>query len=52
MMSPVAEPSEPANSKPLICPILCLCLTNHALDSFLEELLAADITSIIRVGSR
>ncbi|KAL4424087.1 hypothetical protein ABPG75_001388 [Micractinium tetrahymenae] len=33
-------------------PILCVCLTNHALDQFLEGLLDAGIDSIIRVGGR
>ena len=37
---------------PSSAPILCVCLTNHALDSFLEELLDAGITDIVRAGSR
>ncbi|KAG2423774.1 hypothetical protein HXX76_015050 [Chlamydomonas incerta] len=32
--------------------ILVVCYTNHALDSFLESLLAKGITSIVRVGGR
>jgi hypothetical protein len=32
--------------------ILCVCYTNHALDSFLEGLHAAGMTSIARVGGR
>ena len=38
--------------RPVIGPVLCVCLTNHALDSFLEELLDAGITNIVRAGSR
>lgn len=38
--------------RPVIGPILCVCLTNHALDSFLEELLDAGIKDIVRAGSR
>jgi hypothetical protein len=37
--------------KPQTGPILVVCLTNHALDSFLEGLLDVGIESIIRVGS-
>ena len=33
-------------------PILVVCFTNHALDQFLEGLLDAGITNIIRVGGR
>ena len=33
-------------------PILVECLTNHALDQFLEGLVAMGIQGIIRVGSR
>ncbi len=32
--------------------ILCVCYTNHALDQFLEALLAKGITSIVRIGGR
>ena len=32
--------------------ILVVCYTNHALDSFLESLIAKGITSIVRVGGR
>ena len=32
--------------------ILCVCYTNHALDSFLEALLDEGITSVVRVGGR
>ena len=32
--------------------ILCVCYTNHALDSFLEELLARGMKDIIRIGGR
>jgi hypothetical protein len=31
-------------------PIICVCLTNHALDQFLESLLDAGINGIVRVG--
>jgi hypothetical protein len=37
--------------RPDVGPILVLCLTNHALDSFLEGLLDVGITSIVRGGS-
>jgi len=30
--------------------ILCVCYTNHALDAFLEDLLDAGITNIVRMG--
>ncbi|KNC53025.1 uncharacterized protein AMSG_09316 [Thecamonas trahens ATCC 50062] len=33
-------------------PILCVCFTNHALDQFLEALLAVGMTKIARVGAR
>lgn len=33
-----------------IGPIWVVCLTNHALDQFLEDLLEAGISSIVRVG--
>ncbi|GAX83659.1 hypothetical protein CEUSTIGMA_g11084.t1 [Chlamydomonas eustigma] len=33
-------------------PLLVVCLTNHALDSFLESLLDEKIDSIVRVGGR
>ena len=32
--------------------ILCLCYTNHALDSFLEDLIDVGIKDIVRVGGR
>lgn len=37
---------------PRVGPILIVCFTNHALDQFLEELLAAGLTDIVRVGGR
>lgn len=30
--------------------ILCVCYTNHALDSFLEDMLSKGITNIVRIG--
>ena len=36
----------------LIGPLLVVCLTNHALDSFLVALLDFGITGIVRVGGR
>ncbi|KAF9203483.1 hypothetical protein BGZ49_006383 [Haplosporangium sp. Z 27] len=39
-------------SKVNCVPILCICYTNHALDQFLEHLLDAGITDIVRVGAR
>lgn len=42
-----------AGVKPHIGPILVVCLTNHALDSFLEDLLdSGATTSLVRVGGR
>ncbi|KAI9653976.1 MAG: hypothetical protein M1821_006837 [Bathelium mastoideum] len=35
-----------------IGPIICVCYTNHALDQLLEQLLAHEVTQIIRIGSR
>ena len=32
--------------------VLCVCYTNHALDSFLRDLLDVGITDIVRVGGR
>jgi hypothetical protein len=42
------------STKPHVGPILCVCFTNHALDSFLEGLLDAgvDLASIVRCGAR
>lgn len=39
-------------NKPLIGPLLVVCFTNHALDSFLEALLDVGIEDIIRVGGK
>jgi hypothetical protein len=36
----------------LTTPILCLCYTNHALDQFLESLIEAGMSGVVRVGSR
>ena len=36
---------------PVIGPILIVCLTNHALDQFLEALHNAGIRGIVRVGT-
>lgn len=33
-------------------PILVMCLTNHALDQFLQALIDAGIAGIVRVGGR
>jgi hypothetical protein len=40
--------------KPEVGPILCVCFTNHALDSFLEGMLDAGVpvTSMVRCGAR
>ncbi|CAI2169643.1 16377_t:CDS:2 [Funneliformis geosporum] len=35
-----------------IGPVLTICFTNHALDQFLEHLLDAKITNIVRLGTR
>ena len=32
-------------------PILAVCLTNHALDNFLDGLKAAGVTSLVRIGN-
>ena len=45
----VPDPSEVP--KPVTGPILIVCLTNHALDQFLESLHNADIKNIVRVGA-
>ncbi|KAL3153759.1 hypothetical protein ABBQ32_013348 [Trebouxia sp. C0010 RCD-2024] len=37
---------------PCIGPVLIICFTNHALDQFLEGLVAAGLTSLVRVGGR
>ncbi len=49
---PYAGPAPaPAPALPHIGPVLVVCFTNHALDSFLEGLLEAGVTdSIVRVG--
>lgn len=41
-------------SATLNSPIICICYTNHALDSFLEELLdnGVPVADIIRLGGR
>ncbi|KIW10480.1 hypothetical protein PV08_11444 [Exophiala spinifera] len=39
------------SSRPTNKPILLVCLTNHALDSFLQDLLDAGVTGLLRVGS-
>ncbi|KAF9159201.1 hypothetical protein DFQ26_006819 [Actinomortierella ambigua] len=33
-------------------PILCICVTNHALDQFLEHLLDQGVNNVVRIGSR
>jgi hypothetical protein len=43
-------PRAPQELRRDMLPILCVCLTNHALDQFLEALLDAGITGIVRVG--
>ncbi|KAL0023688.1 hypothetical protein WJX79_001943 [Trebouxia sp. C0005] len=39
-------------SYPCVGPVLIVCFTNHALDQFLEGLLAAGLTDMVRVGGR
>ena len=47
------EPSkQPAPRGPHVGPVLIVCFTNHALDQFLEGLLAAGLTDMVRVGGR
>ncbi|KAK9802792.1 hypothetical protein WJX73_006176 [Symbiochloris irregularis] len=47
---PDADPPA-ASTKPVIGPILVICFTNHALNQFLEGLLAAGVTEgLVRVG--
>ena len=41
-----------ADTSPPITPILCLCYTNHALDQFLESLVEAGMSNVVRVGSK
>ena len=43
------HPQQPL--QPVIGPILIVCLTNHALDQFLEALHVAGITEMVRVGT-
>lgn len=38
--------------QPVVGPLLLVCKTNHALDSFLEDLFAAGITNLTRVGGQ
>lgn len=40
------------DNKPCIGPLLVVCFTNHALDSFLEALLDVGINEIVRVGGK
>lgn len=44
--------AQAAAAKPIVGPIVCVTFTNHALDQFLEGLLDAGITDIVRVGGR
>jgi len=37
---------------PCVGPVLIVCFTNHALDQFLEGLLAVGLTDMVRVGGR
>ena len=50
--SPEAEGSTSPGTGPCIGPVLIVCFTNHALDQFLEGLLAAGLTDMVRVGGR
>ena len=43
-------PSNPYS--PCVGPILIVCFTNHALDQFLEQLVAVGLTDLVRVGGR
>lgn len=47
-----ADEVAPTPHGPCIGPVLIVCFTNHALDQFLEGLLAAGLTDIVRVGGR
>ena len=44
--------AQPELTGPSVGPILIVCYTNHALDQFLEGLLAAGLTGLVRVGGR
>lgn len=47
------EPAtQPLPQGPHIGPVLIVCFTNHALDQFLEGLLEAGLTDMVRVGGR
>lgn len=50
------DPAQPGNTAyralPCVGPVLIVCFTNHALDQFLEGLVAAGLTSLVRVGGR
>ena len=49
--SPHPDPAtEAASPGPCIGPVLIVCFTNHALDQFLEGLLAAGLKDMVRVG--
>lgn len=47
-----AQASQDPDSLPCIGPVLIVCFTNHALDQFLEGLVAAGLTNLVRVGGR
>lgn len=47
-----AQANEAPDNLPCIGPVLIVCFTNHALDQFLEGLLAAGLTNLVRVGGR
>lgn len=47
-----AQADQAPESLPCIGPVLIVCFTNHALDQFLEGLVAAGLTNLVRVGGR
>ena len=50
---PLRSPSPPKDNQLVaLQPILVVCLTNHALDQFLEALMDAGVAGIVRVGGR
>ena len=49
---PAQAGNAPDDSLPCIGPVLIVCFTNHALDQFLEGLVAAGLTNLVRVGGR
>ncbi|GJP50064.1 hypothetical protein CLOM_g9208 [Closterium sp. NIES-68] len=52
LKSPGGSPARGREVASPMGPILCVCFTNHALDQFLEGLIASGIKNVVRVGGR